>query len=145
MASTGFGGNVFLLARNLGIHENIEAPVWAKNQAALREMSLLVIPRLEVNNSVKSIDGLCCQLSFAETRKRTQSVKPSWDFFDAPGMDGRCSTAVAGQEGLQEVCKFRSPALPDNQSVWLHAQRLSHEPGECYLASPLEVWHSTLQ
>jgi hypothetical protein len=89
------------VGHTLEIDSNIEAPVWAKNKATLGEMSLLVIPRLHMNYSVKSVDGLCCQLSLAQAGKRSQRIEPGGDLLDAPSMNRGRTASVAGQKGLQ--------------------------------------------
>jgi hypothetical protein len=53
-----------------------------------------------MNDSIKSVDGLCAQLSLAQAGKRSESIKAGWNLVDATGVDGGCSPAVAGQEGL---------------------------------------------
>jgi hypothetical protein len=85
-------------------------------------VSLLVIPRLYMNYSVKSVDGLCCQLSLAQTGKRSQRIEPGGDLVDAPSMNRGRAASVAGQKGLQQIGKLRPTALPHDETVWLHAQ-----------------------
>jgi hypothetical protein len=93
-------GGSRLLRENLGIQSNIEAPVYSTHKTPLSQESLLVLAPPHMNDSIKSVDGLCAELSLAQAGKRSEGIKPGWNLVDATGVDGGCSPAVAGQEGL---------------------------------------------
>ena len=64
-------------------------------------MALLVIPPLHVNHSIKGADCLCCQLSLAQSGKRSERIEACRNFFNPTGVNSGCSPSVTGEKGLQ--------------------------------------------
>ena len=100
---------------------------------------------LDVQHELDGAHHLTRERAVVEPGERAERLEPRGHVVQAVRVQGARSAVVPGVEGGEQLAHLFAAALPDDEPVGSHAQRLAHESGEPDPAGALEVGLARLE